>query len=310
MKTMRSTGIGIALCMTMLLSAAGRAQDGAGCSGAGYLTLPVGARSIAMGEVGSSLAGEPFGWLYNPATLHGTAGSGIGLFHSEWIMDTRYNTVDYSRRFNGSFAANLGLVYTYRPDIQGYDGLGDRTKLLKSYNYQVVTGLGFTPVPSFTTGANIKIFREKLDEWSAGGFAVDLGALYSFTEAGITAGFSIQNLGPDVKFDSLREPLPLTVRAGAAHGFAFAEDRLRLLYTFDLVKPRFESLFLSAGAELEIRGTLALRIGYCGQENRAGDGLTAGGGVKLKERLGLDYAWAPHGDLGSLHMISLFFVID
>ena len=195
------------------------AAEGPGGIGANYLTRPVGSKSIAMGEIRAALTGDPFNWLYNPASLQYMQGSGVGLYHSQWIIDTKYDNLSAHHRLSDKFIISGGFTMEYMPDIQGYDELGVETRTLKSNNYQALLGFGFSPTGSFTAGVNLKYFREKLDEWNAGGVGVDLGVLYTHSETGISFGLAAQNLGPDISFNSLDEPLPTTIRAGAGHSF-------------------------------------------------------------------------------------------
>ncbi|MFA4947913.1 MAG: hypothetical protein WC674_05305, partial [Candidatus Krumholzibacteriia bacterium] len=60
------------------------------------------------------------------------------------------------------------------------------------------------------------------------------------------------------------------------------------------------------GAEIDARSIVFLRAGYTADANREGDRFSVGGGLKLFDRLMLDYAWTPYGDLGSFHRISIF----
>lgn len=282
-------------------------QQGPGTSGADYVRRPVGSKSIGMGEVKSALQGDPFNWLANPATAGLMDGTGLGVLHSEWIVDTNYENISLHHRFLDELIFMGSFTYEYRPDIQGYDEFGIETKKLKNNSYQAVAGIGYSPFGNLSLGANIKYFRETLDEWSAGGVAFDLGALYRFAPSGIAIGFSAQHIGPDIAFDAIEEPLPMTIRFGLSHAFVISEETARFLYAADLVKPRFEAIHLNAGCELEILGTVAVRAGYCGEEFRQGNGLTLGGGLKMGAGLTLDYAYTPYGDLGNFHRISLYF---
>ncbi|HUV37688.1 MAG TPA: PorV/PorQ family protein [Patescibacteria group bacterium] len=290
-----------------ILPAVAGAAEGAGSTGASYLLHPVGSKSIAMGEVKSALLGDPFSWLSNPATLNDMTGHGLGLFHAEWIIDTRYDNVSYTYRLNDKVIFGGGFLFTYRPDIQGYDEAGIETMELKSNNYQVVLGIGFAPIDNLMTGVNVKYFKEKLDESTAGGVGVDLGCLYQVDRTGTTFGIAVQNLGQDISFNGLDEPLPLTFRGGASQTVIPKEGIVAVSAAFDLVKPRFEDLYVGAGVELEMCDVLAVRVGYCGQESRPGSGFTLGGGFTVRETVTIDYAWTPHGDLGDFHHISIFF---
>lgn len=291
--------------LALVIPAWASAGEGPSSTGASYLMHPVGAKSIAMGEVKSALLGEPFGWLSNPGALGDLRGFGIGVFHTEWILDTRYENVTYHYRINDMFVLCGGFLFTYRPAIEGYS-LSLEPKELKSNNYQVVVGAGVTPISNLTAGVNLKYFREKLDEWSAGGVAVDLGLLYYLESTKTAFGFSVQNLGSDIQFDVMEEPLPITFRFGLSQRITPKEGIFSITAALDLVRPRFESLYPGAGCELEFYKVLAVRAGYAGQEYRAGSGFTMGGGFKMRETVTIDYAWTDYGDLGNFHHISLF----
>lgn len=287
-------------------SPAAHALQGAGSTGAAYLSIPFGAASIAMGEVQAAFAGDPFGWIANPAAIPAHGHQGIGITHTEWIAETRFDNVLYRHRVHDKLFLSGAFNYAYRPDIQGYDDTGAETRALKTNHYQAVVGFGIAPVQDFSAGINIKYFQERLDEARASGVACDLGAHYAFTRAKARIGFAIQNIGPDISFNSVREPLPLAFRFGASHSTALAGNEYRLTTALDLVKPRYDEVFACGGVELELRGLLAVRGGYTSDANRPGDGLTMGAGFRLMQRWRLDYAWTPYGDLGSFHHISIF----
>jgi len=262
-----------------------------------------------MGEISAALQGDPFNWLANPASLGLIKGTGFGVLHSEWIIDTNYDNASMHHRFADKFAAAGSFTFEYLPDIQGFDEYGMETKTLVNNKYQAMIGLGFSPTPSLTIGANAKYFQEKLDEWTSGGAAFDIGALYAFDKAGVAIGFAAQNIGPDIRFETVDEPLPTTMRLGVTHAFDISGEATKFTYGLDLVKPRFEALYVSAGAELNIMKTLDIRAGYCGQEYRLGDGISFGGGISILNGLKLDYAWSPYGDLGNFHRISVYYNI-
>jgi len=301
--------LGTALGTAVTPPPAACAADGPGSVGASYLSLPVGPTAIAMGEAQTALTRDPFSWLTNPATLHAREGDGVGISHAEWIGDTRFDNVSYRHRIRDMLTVSGAFTFTYRPDIQGYDDAGIETKALKNNNYQAVIGVGFSPASAFAAGVNVKYFRDKLDEVGASGMAVDCGALYTFERIHASVGVSAQNLGPDISFDSVKEPLPLTIRFGASQSFAFRDDAYRITYAVDIVKPRYDEPFGAAGAEIELYKLLALRGGYTGEGYRPGDGFSMGAGFRLNERWRLDYAYTPYGDLGSFHWLSFFLEI-
>ena len=91
------------------------AAIGPGAAGAEYLTLPLGSKSIAMGEVQSPAIGEPLGWLSNPATLSCMKGLGFGVFHAEWLMQTQYDNAAVNSHVNDHISVAAGFVSLRRP---------------------------------------------------------------------------------------------------------------------------------------------------------------------------------------------------
>ena len=262
-----------------------------------------------MGEVKAALDSDPFNWLSNPATMTTMGGSGIGMFHSEWLMDKRYTSLSANTRLSSWLSLGGGLIYEYGEDIQGFDDFGQETNPLKNYDYQALVGLGFGPSADFSGGINLKYFRETLSEWSAGGFGVDIGASYDVPAAGLKLGVTVQNIGPDIKFIEKEEPLPTTTRVGAVYTMNAPANSVGFSLALDFVKPRFEESYMGAGAEVTIAGTIALRGGWCGRKSRAGDGFTFGAGIDLDGRITVDYAAASYGDFGLQHIFSLYFGI-
>ncbi len=305
-----ATAIILAILMASIFSApAAMAGDGPGSTGAGYLLRPVGPKSIAMGEVKAALNDDPFNWLSNPASLTSMERDGFGLFHSEWLMDTRYTNLSGNVRVAKWLTLGGGLIYEYGDDIQGYDDFGQMTDPLKNYNYQALLGLGFGPTANFSAGLNLKYFRETLSEWSAGGYGFDAGIFYDVPVASLKFGLTVQNIGPDVKFVEIQEPLPTTTRVGAVYTMNAPTSTVGFSLALDYVIPKFEEPYIGAGLELTIAGTVAVRGGWCGQDSRAGDGFTFGAGVDLDNRITIDYAATSYGDFGLQHIISLYFGI-
>jgi hypothetical protein len=289
--------------LSMLLGSSARAASGPGAAGAEHLTLPIGAKSIAMGEVQAAAIGEPFGWLSNPAALRSMDGLGFGVFHAEWILGTQYDNASFHDRVDDRLSVAAGFVSLRRPDIEGFDESGRRTGLLDNTNYRAIVGLGYSPVPSVAAGLAIKYFREKLDDWTADGIGFDIGALYTMT--GLSLGFVAQNVGPAIAFESLKEPLPTTYRGGVSYFRDLPFDEAKATVAFEVVKPRFERVYVAAGAELLLLKIVGVRVGYNGRQYRPGGGLTLGCGVAVRN-ISVDYAWAPYGDLGSVHRFAVY----
>ena len=155
-------------------------QEGAGASGASFLTLPVGARSIGLGETGTALPGDPFTWLSNPALLPFGGGSGIGAFHSQWTLDTYYDNVIARHPLNRFVSIGAAFTYLSSPDIPGFDDTGLETAAVENNDLQGIVGIGFEPAPGLGIGVNAKYLQERIAEFTGRGWAVDAGAAWRY----------------------------------------------------------------------------------------------------------------------------------
>lgn len=301
--------IPIILLFSLALPSAVHAADGPGTAGALYLRLPVSPKSISMGEAGVAINGDNFGWLSNPGLMEGTDGTGFGIFHSQWVMDSYYDNAFVSHRFHRTMSVAAGLTYLSTPEVQGFDATGSPTEMLKNNSFQGILGLCFNPIDNFGAGANIKYFQEKIADFSASGVAFDIGAVFRLPFPSISIGASAQNIGPGIKFitESEEEELPLTLRGGVAYDHTVVPAILALTFAVDAVKPRHLSTYPVIGAELRVREIIGVRVGYCGEKDREHNGFTAGGGIDIMGKLTVDYAWTPYGDLGNFHRVSIFF---
>jgi|WetSurMetagenome_2_1015567.scaffolds.fasta_scaffold37553_2 hypothetical protein len=297
-----------ALFAIMIPSAAfpAAAADGAGASGASFLSLPVGARSIALGETGAALVRDPFAWLSNPALMPFVEESGVGAFHSQWTLDTYYDNVIAKHSLNRFVTIGAAFTYLTSPDIQGFDDAGIQTADVANNDLQGIVGVGFEPFAGLGAGVNVKYLQEKIADWTGRGWAVDVGAAWNTGVREIAFGAAVQNLGSDITYIAEAEKLPTTYRVGASGALPSPVPMMGLRIAADLVKKRFEDAYGCFGAEIDVRSIVFLRAGYTADTNREGDRFSVGGGLNLFDRLMVDYAWTPYGDLGSFHRISVF----
>ncbi len=299
----------IAALITIMISfsastAAG--QDGTGASGASFLSLPVGARPIALGETGAALSRDPFAWLTNPALMPFAERSGVGAFHSQWTLDTYYDNIIAKHALSRIVSIGAAVTYLSSPDIPGFNELGAPTADVGNNNLQAIVGVGVEPVPGVGTGVNVKYLQERIADFTGRGWAVDIGAAWITGIREIALGAAVQNLGSDITYITKSEKLPTAYRVGASGAIPLPVPMMGLRIAADLVKKRFEDPYGCFGAEFDVRSIVFLRAGYTGDTNREGNRFSFGGGLKLFDRLMIDYAWSPYGDLGSFHRISIF----
>lgn len=298
----------VALASLMGLSAVARA-GGAGKSSGASLKSAVGGRGAAMGEAQTAAVDDVSAMYWNPAALSGLRQHEVGFMRNSSFEGVSQNVLGYARptESKGTWAAGVSMQKV--GDIKGYDTAGVETGDLSASEtlLSFAWGRPWETAPLFPgvhLGAAVKLFQKKLGEDAASAYMMDLGLLYEAKEGffqRLKTGFAVQNIGTGVKFISEESSLPMVMKLGWS--YPFLGDSL--VAAFDMVTSPDDKAHFNVGADYRLLDILAFRLGMNGR-NDLDAGLTYG--LRLgNERLHLDYAFIPFGDLGDTHRLSLGF---
>lgn len=304
-----------ALLAAAALLAAQHAFGEAGRTGGVTLSRPIGARPIAMAEAFSAVAGGLDSLTYNPAGLARLARPEVQSVYTHGIVDDHFSFLGAAVPHEAfTFAAGGAYYDAGTINLNLSSGVQERRK-----TQQDMVGMAAVAValPSgLAVGATAKYYRFELaQEARASGAALDAGALWNTPLRGVSLGAAVQNAGPAVKYEQEGDPLPLTLRAGAAYlldlgGIDSLKEAAvafsRFLVTAEVVKPRDEKITPATGLEMRMPlgpdGYGALRFGYA--FNRDLDSLSLGIGLK-EGRFLLDYALGVKRAIGNTHHFAL-----
>jgi hypothetical protein len=278
-------------------------------TGAEFLNIPVGARPVGMGSAFTALANDVTALYWNPAGLSLLRSREISAMHSQWLLDIQYNFLGFGaplKTLGGTLAGSVSVLSQGSEESRGTNR--EKAALIRAQDQVISIGFGKKMVP-MSVGLAVKALYSRIAGYGARSAALDLGALYCLSSS-LTLGFSIQNIGPGMKFISQRDPLPLTLNAGAS-----ARLRPGLALAFDArhgVRARKTELTL--GTEFSFLPSLTLRGGYLARASQAGTtpagaspshGFSAGVGLIFLGTNRLDYSFTPFGLLGDTHRLSL-----
>ena len=286
-----------------------------GLTAAPFLRFPLSARGSALGDAFAAVAGGLDSIGYNPAGLSGAARPTLQTSLMKGSVEDTFGFAAYAHPL-GKATLAAGLMYYDAGDVHLTFSDGTRRTVKAAQDFGAIGGLSLPLGGGLTVGGLAKAFQLNLAEQaSATGFAADAGALWNAPLEGLSLGGSLQNLGPDVTFESAGDPLPMTARAGASYLLDLEKRGLStdIPYTFtrfrfsgEGVKVREERVSAAVGLEMDIpfgpRGHGALRFGYL--FNRDIDSLTVGAGFRDKRFL-LDYAVGLKEALSNTHLLTL-----
>jgi hypothetical protein len=290
----------------LLVATAASAEDGS--SGLAFLKLGVGARAIAMGDAYTAVKGDVSSVYWNPAGIVDVENIDVGLMHSEWFQDIRYEYAGAVRSY-GDQAVGVSIVGLYMDDLERRDGpIATPIGHFGVFDFAVTGSYGKRLTDDLSVGASAKWLQEKIDDKTATGFAVDLGSRYELPGfEGLSVGVAVLNLGPQMKFIEDAFDLPVTYKAGGALAVPISSLNGDVVFATDVLKPADGDVKLHFGMEYEFADMIAIRFGYrTGWDNQ---NISAGLGIK-SGRFRLDYALVPfYSDLGETHRVSLGFTL-
>ena len=308
---------------------AAKIHPAAGSTSAAFLKIPVGARAVAMAGAFTAVSDDPYAVYWNPAGLAYLKDKSLAFTHNDYFGGLKQEFMVYTLEGSRLPAFvkpaalrkgvwGLGLNYFYTPkDLERRSGLNESDPLypisasegtFRAYDLAFSLGYGFAYNPDTNVGAAVKFINQTIADESGSSAALDLGVTRSFNWRGrlFTAGASAQNIGPGIKFISRRYNLPFTLRAGLSHRL----PDTGALVSVDISKSADNYPFFALGLEQPLTNRLILRSGYRyrlhGNELGAWSGFSAGLGLVF-DRLSLDYAFSPFGELGNSHRFSLAF---
>lgn len=290
-------------------------DSAAGTTGAVFLRIPNGARGEALGGANSASAEGAEALFWNPGGLGRLAGGGrpeATVSYNALLESSYAGALGYARPLaNGRGVWAAGLVYHSAGEVEGYDRFGNSAGSFSPTDL-AVSGAYAHRFELFSAGAALKLVRSEIAGESGMTFAADLGVsaerVSAIGEGPVDFGASVRNLGPGIQVGSAADPLPTAIQFGARWHVSPV-----MAMMLDGFMPVDADPYPAVGGEFtQPFGSASkgqLRFGYNVNRQRGLDGLTGltgGGGLDL-DRIRVDYAWVPFGELGTSHKITLAF---
>ncbi len=284
-------------------------NSSAGTSAFSFLKINVSARAVAMGGAFTGLANDESALYYNPAGIVSFEEDRYILGYHNYFVDMQSGFAGYIHPLDASKTIGVYASYLNYGNFVETDELGTTIGEFSGGDVLLAFTFAFKKGYHLGFGATAKFIYQKIQDYSATGAAVDIGAKYTGDRERWGLGFVIQNLG--AQFSALgeeKDKLPLSFRAGGS----ITPRGLPMTLSSDVIIPTDNDPVLALGGEYFALKPFYIRLGWntFGSNFRAGDsddklaGFSAGAGFDIK-RLQISYAFSPSADLGESHRVTL-----
>ncbi|MCL9770454.1 type IX secretion system protein PorQ [Flavobacterium sp. HXWNR69] len=201
----------------LLLSAATFSQIG-GKAVYQFLNLAQSPRQAALGGKTVTVVDYDVNQaFYNPATINPDMHNRLSANYGSYYGEVSYGTAAYAYTYDRHLQTfHAGISYINYGTFEGRDELGNVTSNFTGSEAALSLGYAYNlPWTDMYVGANAKLISSTLESYNSIGAAVDLGFLYIDTANDINYGFTIRNLGFQIKpYETTNEKLPLAIDAG------------------------------------------------------------------------------------------------
>ncbi len=169
-----------------------------------FLSLGVGARALAMGNVQTATVSDVTAGFWNPAGLNHVENTQLGLMHAEWFAGIgKYDYLSIAKPLGGlkdkvggisiiRFAVDdiPNTLYLVEPDGSvNYDNL----TTFSAADYAALLSYA-QEIKKFRVGLNVKVVHRRVGKFATSwGFGLDVGAQYDANE-NLTLGLTIKDL--------------------------------------------------------------------------------------------------------------------
>jgi len=282
-----------------------------------FLRLDTSPRAAALAGSFVANGDDPNVMFYNPAGINLLSGTPVSFSFLKHLMDINSASVSFSKEFEGIGRFAAGIQYINYGTFTRADANGMKLGNFGVGDFALTLGYGNRLDNNFYYGANIKIIYSSIESYSSTAAALDLGLHYAIPESRWNFGFSILNLGTQLKsYFSTKEDLPLDMRLG----FSKELEKLpfRLFWSFNQLSDRYDNFLdrfkqITFGGEFRFGQSLKLRFGYDNEKRKEMKiGSTTSGLAGFSVGLGfivnkynVDYSFSSLGSVGALHRFGI-----
>src|SRR5262245_28861387 len=211
----RSGAVAAAIALTIGTAGPLTAQETGGAAG-DWLSHYAGARTVGLGGAFVAAGDNAFGALRNPANMSQLY-QNEGLFETSRLYEsTSLNGISFAVPGHRLPSFGITVANLRSGDFARTNELNDDLGTFNESEMALLLTASKNINPRLAIGTNLKMVRQSVEDFSAGGFGVDLGGLYQVSPA-LRVAASFMNLGgPTVRRRATKKPSPCEIRGASA----------------------------------------------------------------------------------------------
>ncbi len=283
-----------------------------GETGYNFLKLGIGARPVAMGNAFTAVGDDANSLFWNPGGMGISQSCDGTLMIMNLLSSVTYGAVGIKSSIGRHFATGIGGALLSAKDTRR-DELGNEIGEYYFNNYLLSFGFAVSPGQSLSFGGALKGVGSRIDTFSSYSLAMDAGVILS-PNRHLFLGSCLRDLGTPQEFIQERDPMPTSLRLGAAYKIPILIHQL--LVSSDLIFYLDYQPIFAGGGEFILKDVpkkdeyFAIRAGYSSgyhfrSEQRLSFGIGYGKKVAYRTYLVIDATYFDYGYLGSQERISV-----
>ncbi len=288
-----------------------------GSAGYAFLSIPVSARTAALGETSMALDGLGAEAIFSNPSAIGFAQSGhmFMVSYSPWIAETKHQAVAYVFQRSDVGFFGVSVIHLDIGEMQGTVN-PDPTRTGSYIITEPFTAdgiaIGFTYgrrlTDRFSFGVTGKFIQERISVYKSQNFGFDAGILYYTGFRSLRVAGGVRNFGVDAKYLEGVFKMPTDFRFGLAMEVYESSDRDHIVtLAGEALHPSDNDERINVGAEYGIARLVTLRGGY--KFNYDEETWSAGLGLRVSS-LNLDLSYSDLGRLGGNVRVTLAFAME
>jgi len=280
----------VLLLMSVAVSSAAFAV---GQTGAELLRLQGDAAHTVLGSAATGLQQGLSALAGNPATLNLESWA-ASVTHYTGFLGLQLQAGSLGQRLDDGKVWALGVTSARLTDLEGRDIAGYPTRSFDTQTW-ILSYAGAIPLtPQLTVGIGARWYHERLGPVTAQSVLGSLGLLADLNV--MTLGFSIEEVGTPLRFDTVAAPLPTTVNFALA--LPLQDLDLPLMLLGALTWDREGGFTSTLALESTLTSWFTARTSLLPATLPGiAPALALGGGIAVAA-FTMDVAWVPHAVLG------------